>query len=491
MPLRCLLSSRLLTLNCLYRQHILLPTHSVPQEMAQISSFYPLGILCLFLLRFGVQADGESTYETVLVSSLVSSPNCTRSKGFRDGAIPVVHRAGPCSAKPARRYGAIKALAEDNLRVSSLQTIASGSSSQENDTLVLGSKVILTARSGAYLGSGNYVVTVGFGTPRRAQTVIFDTGSFVSWIQCRPCLVSCYPQVEPVFDPSLSFTYRRIGCTDPACLGLSRRGCSGTTCVYQVGYGDGSSTTGFLSADTFALTQTTVFTNFVFGCGQDNRGLFRGVAGLLGLGRNSYSLNAQVSNALGNIFSYCIPSSSSTTGFLNIGQPLSPNAVYTPLVIRPGSPGFYFIDLIGISVGGITLPIPVDVFRGPGTIIDSGTVITRLPPEAYTALRTAFRAAMIQYPLGPAVSILDTCYDFRTFSTITYPVIRLIYSGATIPLPFSGVFFQVRAGQSCLAFAGNASPTGLGIIGNTQQKTFEVVHDNIGNRIGFAAGGCS
>ncbi|XP_078443041.1 aspartyl protease family protein At5g10770-like [Wolffia australiana] len=291
--------------------------------MAQISSFYPLGILCLFLLRFGVQADGESTYETVLFS--LSSQSLTKLSdisGFRDGVIPGVHRAGPCSAKPARRHGAIKAFAEDNLRVASLQAIASGSFSQENDTLVLGSKLILSARSGAYVASGNYVVSVGFGTPRRTQTVIFDTGSFRNWIQGRPCLVSCYPQAEPVFDPSSS-TYRRIGCTDPACLELSDSGCSDTNCVYQEVYGDGSSTTGFLSADTFALTATNVFPNFLFGCGQNNRGLFRAVAGLLGLGRDPYSLNAQVSGVLGNIFSYCIPSSNSTTGFLNIGQHLS------------------------------------------------------------------------------------------------------------------------------------------------------------------------
>ena len=50
-----------------------------------------------------------------------------------------------------------------------------------------GSKVTLPSKSGSTIGTGNYVVTVGLGTPKRDLTFIFDTGSDLTWTQCEPC----------------------------------------------------------------------------------------------------------------------------------------------------------------------------------------------------------------------------------------------------------------------------------------------------------------
>ncbi|XP_078443784.1 aspartyl protease family protein At5g10770-like [Wolffia australiana] len=440
----------------------------------------------VLLLFFGVRAHGESAFFSVSVSSLVSSPNCTASEGPREGSLPVVHRRGPCSTKPDRRLSRLEALAQDTLRVSSLQEIAAGES-RKNDTSLLGSQLAIPTRSGAYIGTGNYVVTVGFGTPIRSQTVIFDTGSDVNWIKCKPCKTRCYRQADPLFNPALSSTYRLIGCASPACRGLRSGGCSRSKCTYGVSYGDGSSTVGFLSKDSLSLAPTKVFKNFVFGCGQNNQGLFGGASGLVGLGRSPYSLNSQVGS---NVFSYCIPSTRSSTGYLNMGSPLQRDVVYTPLRTNPNLPFFYFVDLIGITVGSTKLSIPLKVFRSAGTIIDSGTVITRLPPAAYVALRSVFRAAMVSYPLAPAVGSLDTCYDFRRLGPVKAPVIKLHYVGVVVTLPAVGVFYVVSPSQVCLAFAGNPTSVDLGIIGNVQQKTFEVTHDNVRNRIGFSGRGC-
>jgi hypothetical protein len=56
------------------------------------------------------------------------------------------------------------------------------------------------------LGTNNYVVTVGQGTPVRHFTVEFDTGSDLSWVQCKPCH-DCYEQKNPLFDPNESSTF--------------------------------------------------------------------------------------------------------------------------------------------------------------------------------------------------------------------------------------------------------------------------------------------
>ncbi|KAK1296124.1 Protein ASPARTIC PROTEASE IN GUARD CELL 1 [Acorus calamus] len=352
----------------------------------------------------------------------------------------------------------------------------------------------LPATGGQAFGEANYVVTVGYGTPKKNQTVIFDTGSDVSWVQCKPCVITCFRQREPLFDPSESSSYRNISCGAPECAALTSRGCSSSTCLYGVTYGDNSTTVGFLARETLTLTPSDVVENFVFGCGQDNRGLFGTTAGLLGLGRGILSLVSQTDNYFGGLFSYCLPppSSSSRTGHLTLGvTKATKNISYTPLNLNLET--FYYLDLVGISVGGLLLPINASVFSNAGTIIDSGTVITRLPSSAYTALRSAFKRGMSAYKSTPSeTSLLDTCYDFSGLDMITVPTIVFHFNGGTdMEVDVSGTLYGISGSRFCLAFAGNIDDTDLGIIGNVQQRNLEVVYDTRAGRVGFGPGPCA
>ncbi|KAK1308924.1 Aspartic proteinase nepenthesin-1 [Acorus calamus] len=109
------------------------------------------------------------------------------------------------------------------------------------------------------MGDGNYVVTVGYGTPVREFTVNFDTGSSRSWIQCKPC-TSCYTQQDPIFDPSASLSYAYIACGATQCTQSSDTSCSASGCAYSVEYGDRSTTKGNLATETLTLTPDDVFT---------------------------------------------------------------------------------------------------------------------------------------------------------------------------------------------------------------------------------------
>ncbi|GKA71536.1 aspartyl protease family protein-like protein [Tanacetum coccineum] len=125
-------------------------------------------------------------------------------------------------------------------------------------------------------------------------------------------------------------------------------------------------------------------------------------------------------------------------------------------------------------------------------IIDSGTVITRLPPTAYSALSKEFRAQMTKYPLTKALSILDTCYDFSNYTTLTIPKISMLWAGNTkLDIAAEGVFYANGASQVCLAFAANGDDSDIGILGNVQQKTIQVVYDVNAGKVGFASGGCA
>lgn len=242
------------------------------------------------------------------------------------------------------------------------------------------------------------------------------------------------------------------------------------------------------------MTSTEAFDNFFFGCGQNNRGLFGGAAGLLGLGRDKLSVVQQTASKYGKYFSYCLPSSSSSTGHLTFGKGsrVSSSVKFTPLATISQGDSFYGINIEGISVAGTKLSISRSIFSNAPGIIDSGTVITRLPPTAYSALSSAFKKLMTKYPAAPALSILDTCYDFSKYKSVAIPKVSFYFSsGTNVDLEPSGILYAASASQVCLAFAGNGDDTDVLIYGNVQQQSFEVVYDVAGMKLGFGPKGCA
>ncbi|CAL8995944.1 unnamed protein product [Prunus brigantina] len=479
-------------------------------------------ILCSFENGFALAARDTKphllphTTHTVEVKSLLPATTCSPStKGDNNNkassVLKVVHKHGPCSkfhkssktstTTSDEKYHA-QILRQDQARVNSIHSrLNHNNNNRIKDALTQSAATTLPAKSGLVIGSANYIVTVSLGTPAKQLSLEFDTASDLTWTQCKPCTGSCYEQAEPIFDPSLSSSYKNISCTTAECTQLSSSGiqhrCSASTsaCLYAAGYGDKSFTIGFFGSEKLTLTPTDVFECFLFGCGLDNEGLFGGSAGLLGLGRSSISLVEQTANKYNRLFSYCLPSTSSSTGHLTFGDGGSPNSVkFTKLITSSQSESaasFYGLGLAGINVGGSQLSIAPSVFSSSGTIIDSGTVITRLPATAYASLRGAFQEAMKNYTLTKGYSLLDTCYDFSGLDTVSYPKIAFVFGdGLTVDVDATGIFVPISPSQVCLAFAGNEDDSDIGIIGNVQQKRLEVVYDVAGGKVGFAPEGC-
>jgi len=460
-------------------------------------TYYLLVSLSLIVWSLEARDTKAQSYHTLQLTSLlpatICSPSTTEPK--EKGSLRVVHRDGPCAQQVLVHKSAptdAQILEQDQYRVNSINSRISKKSIEQTEGTTL------PAKSGAVIGSGNYIVTVGLGTPKRDLSLIFDTGSDLTWTQCQPCARSCYSQKEPIFDPSKSSSYLNVSCNSNYCsdltsaTGNSPSCSSGTsTCIYGIQYGDQSYSVGYLSQEKITLSASDVFDKIVFGCGQNNRGLFGGSAGLLGLGRNQLSFVQQTAKKYGGIFSYCLPSTASQTGYLTFGK-ASGYVKYTPLSTIAQGQSFYGLNLLGISVGGSKLPISSSIFSSSGTIIDSGTVITRLPPTAYGQLRSTFRQQMSSYPSTSALSILDTCYDLRGYSTIKIPKISFFFGGGTtVDLDSQGILYVGSASQVCLAFAANGDDTDVTIFGNVQQKKLEVVYDIGGAKIGFGSAGCS
>ncbi|KAJ1441322.1 Xylanase inhibitor, C-terminal [Sesbania bispinosa] len=419
----------------------------------------------------------------------------------RKASLEVVHKHGPCSQVNNYGKGEVPKhsdiLSLDEERVS---YIHSKLSKNNDDSVKELDSTTLPAKSGSLIGSGNYFVVVGLGTPKRDLSLIFDTGSDLTWTQCEPCARSCYKQQDEIFDPSKSTSYYNITCTSSVCTQLSTAtgndpGCAASSkaCIYGIQYGDSSFSVGYFSRERLTVTATDVVNDFLFGCGQNNQGLFGGAAGLLGLGRHPISFVQQTSQKYRKIFSYCLPSTSSAVGYLSFGGAATGSAYvkYTPFSSISRGASFYGLEIDGISVGGAKLPVSSSTFSTGGAIIDSGTVISRLPPTAYSALRAAFRKGMAKYPAADALSILDTCYDLSGYSVVSIPKINFAFGGGvTVELAPQGILYVASRKQVCLAFAANGDDSDVTIFGNVQQKTLEVVYDVGGGRIGFGVGGC-
>ncbi|KAJ4950747.1 hypothetical protein NE237_027579 [Protea cynaroides] len=387
-------------------------------------------------------------------------------------------------------------LDRDVARVNTLTTMAAGG---RNVTRAHSKNFSSSIISGLSQGSGEYFTRLGIGTPPKYAYMVLDTGSDIVWIQCSPCR-KCYTQADPIFDPKKSNSFAVVPCSSPLCRKLDVSGCSQQRlCLYQVSYGDGSFTVGQFSTETLTFRGTKVG-KVALGCGHDNEGLFVGAAGLLGLGRGKLSFPSQTGRRFGQKFSYCLvdrQSSASMPSSAIFGESSVPrSAVFTPMLRNPKLDTFYYLELTGISAGGVPVPgisasmFKLDAAGNGGVIIDSGTSVTRLTRPAYTALRNAFRAGA-QLKRAPAFSLFDTCYDLSGKSVVKVPTVVMHFGGgANLALPAANYLIPVdNNGTFCFAFAGTTS--GLSIIGNIQQQGFRVAFDGAGSRIGFSPNGCA
>ncbi|KAF8779187.1 hypothetical protein HU200_002863 [Digitaria exilis] len=420
-------------------------------------------LLCLVLCSYYsiVHGGGDDSFVTVPTSSFEPNPICSEER---------VHRHGPCAPSPSTDKPTFAdTLRRSRARLNYTANVAPTGLGSHGDV-----KASIPAHLGSSLNSLEYVVTVSFGTPAVSRVVVIDTGSDLSWLQCKPCNPGeCTAQKDPLYDPSHSSTYSSVPCVSDPCKKLTAdvysNGCTsnGKQCGFLISYADGTSTSGVYSKDKLTLAPGVVVKNFYFGCGRDKHTVSGLYDGLLGLGRLSESLGAQY----GGTVSYCLPAVSSKRGFLALGSGRNPSGFqFTPMGSVPGQPTFATVKLAGITVGGKKLNLRPSAFEG-GMI---------------GALRSAFREAMKAYRLVPNDQ-LDTCYDFKGHNNVVVPKISLTFTGgATINLDVpNGILVN-----GCLALADSGLDSTTGVLGNVNQRTFEVLFDTSSSKVGFRANAC-
>ncbi|QHN92608.1 Aspartyl protease [Arachis hypogaea] len=355
--------------------------------------------------------------------------------------------------------------------------------------------------SGQAFNIGGYVVRARLGTPGQLMFMVFDTSTDEAWVPCTGC-TSC-PSTSSPFSPTASATYGgSITCSATKCY--QARGAQtcprdpGATsaCTFNQSYG-GAMVSATLVQDSISLARETI-SNYAFGCVNSVSGGSIPAQGLLGLGRGPLSFISQSLSLYKGVFSYCLPSFRSYyfSGSLKLGRSGQPRRIQTtPLLRNPRRPSLYYVNLTGVSVGRVRVPVPREFlvfnqYTGSGTIIDSGTVITRFVQPVYNAIRDEFRRQV----KGPFSSLgaFDTCFQ-KTYEKLA-PIIKLHFEGMDLKLPYENSLIHSSSGSlACLAMA--AAPNNvnsmLNVIANLQQQNLRILFDIVNNKVGIARELCN
>ncbi|XP_031276340.1 aspartyl protease family protein At5g10770-like [Pistacia vera] len=299
-------------------------------------------LLFFFALLFSCYLSKTLVYGAAMVT-------CSASTKGKFHGLRIASRYGPCSplAQENSTPDSSQILLKDEVRVRSINSLTSNVYTTLDQDEQKGTGMRLFGA--ADIGAGNFVVMVGFGTPKQDYPFIFDTGSDVTWMQCKLCSVNCQ-QTASIYNPAESSTFSNATCS------------SSPSCNYSINYEDGSYTEGYYIRDTLTVVPNEVFPNFVFGCGQNiSHNKFGRAAVLLGLGqKGSNTLLSQKNSKFRKTFCYCLPAADSSRGYLWFG-PQSLEACqtskFTPLVTGPRDSTFYFVNLIGITFGELRLNV--------------------------------------------------------------------------------------------------------------------------------------
>lgn len=170
---------------------------------------------------------------------------------------------------------------------------------------------------------------------------------------------------------------------------------------------------------------------------------------------------------------------------------------YTPLLINPLSPTFYYIAVKSITVDGVKLPInptlwAIDEQGNGGTVVDSGTTLTYLAEEAYKEVLKAMRQRVKLPAAAELTPGFDLCVNVSNESQRpSLPRVRFqLGNGAVFPPPARNYFLETEEGVMCLAIRAVEGGNGFSVIGNLMQQGFLLEFDKEASRLGFSRRGC-
>ena len=264
----------------------------------------------------------------------------------------------------------------------------------------------------------------------------------------------------------------------------------------QVSYAEGSRIGGHMVEDrvTFASDDGPKKVPIPFGCQTLETGLFNSQVadGIIGFSpAASYGgtlFDVLIASTRSpNIFSLCL---SETVGALVMGGqlPAGLQASWVPLL----SGSSYAVGVSDFYIDG--KPAGYGASTYSGTIVDSGTTFTYLPPGPYAKARDRWRSVC---PWGSCNSRSvkgqypdDYCYRMTRAELDGFaPYAFKFTNGVTLPVPATQYAYEWKAGVWCMGLYNN-DHNGA-VIGAATVRNHEVIFDRVGKRVAFVPSDCA
>ncbi|KAK2664478.1 hypothetical protein Ddye_003052 [Dipteronia dyeriana] len=399
---------------------------------------------------------------------------------------PLIHRSSPESPfydPNATPLDIIKA----SIRTSSARAIAFSNLNSNNIHINSGSPVPRID-----LIHPDYVIKYGIGSPPMDTYGVPDTGSSLTWLQCKGC-TECYIQAIPMFDPTKSSTYKTVLCGSDECNKATyTQLCNGTLqekCPYGIRYVDGSYSYGDIATETFTFPQVTTsdtsldyynHTNIIFGCGLKDNFMRNYAPGIVGLTNHRSSLVGQLNFSS---FSYCVSANASFHGQMRFGLAAIISGPSTK--IAPNQAGnYYFQNVDGLYVDGEKVEgIPDWVFKfvesspgAGGLLIDTGSLYSVFPSVVFDPLIEKLKKYMQSQGILPMIDKtgdFKLCYDIKYLRSQALPAIEIWFTDMSESLVLSDANAWIeREGLFCLAMI--SINTNISILGLHQMRDLNV-----------------
>lgn len=265
---------------------------------------------------------------------------------------------------------------------------------------------------------------------------------------------------------------------------------------------------GFFANETVSVNLTNgrkeKLQNVLIGCTESIiEGDFRAADGVLGLGFSKYSFTAHIVEEFGAKFSYCLVDHLSPRNVSNyllfghdrVGTELLSNKQYTKLVLGDELGLLYGVSVFDISIGGVLLKTPSqvwDVKLGGGTVLDSGTSLTYLTVQAYDLVMAALFKSVSKFQRMSLDGVpFEYCFNSTGFDESLVPRLGVHFTdGARFEPPVKSYIIDVAMELKCLGFVSLEWPA-ASIIGNIMQQNHLWEFDLDQTTLGFAPSTCS
>ncbi|KAM3311645.1 hypothetical protein ACQJBY_031960 [Aegilops geniculata] len=342
---------------------------------------------------------------------------------------------------------------------------------------------------------GHYYVTMKIGNPPMPYFLDIDTGSNLTWLECKHPQLGCqhctrHPK-HPHYSPQL--INLKVECDNKYCDALRKDLAGGNPicqhkkphqCHYNIQYVDGTSD-GVVSFDMISLRENGK--SIAFGCGysQQPQKETSPVDGVLGLGMGTVGFVPQLmlhKMITKNIIGHCLGKDGG--GYLSFGEQFHLGGItWAPMRKYElfYSPGQATLHLNGQQI----------YKHGVNAVFDSGSTYTYIPARIYNPF-----VRKVQDMIGSSHrevhdDDLPHCWKFKSIHEVQRlfkPLSLQFHNKIAMHIPAMNYLIHTRSNNRCLAILnGTQIPDGDRriLIGDATMRDMLVIYDNQHGKLGW------